>query len=56
MHELSSIVILILFIIAAFLLLAPLFMVPLSPPGIPLLLVFPVVLAAILTFLIVFSN
>ncbi|XP_027338237.1 uncharacterized protein LOC113852196 [Abrus precatorius] len=42
--------------IAAILVFGPFVMSPISPPGIPLLLVFPVVLAAIVIFLIVFSN
>ncbi|XP_057428586.1 uncharacterized protein LOC130722017 [Lotus japonicus] len=43
-------------IIAAILLFGPLFMGAISPPGIPLVLVFPVVIVAVLIFLIVVSN
>ncbi|KAG4946029.1 hypothetical protein GLYMA_15G120000v4 [Glycine max] len=48
--------IVIFFIIVAILVFGPLLMGVPSPPGIPLLLVFPVVLAAIMIFLIAFSN
>lgn len=43
-------------IIVAIILLGPFFMGIVSPPGIPLLLVIPVVLAAVLIFLIVVTN
>ncbi|KAK7246002.1 hypothetical protein RIF29_40859 [Crotalaria pallida] len=43
-------------VIVAILLLAPLFMGSVSPPGIPLILVFPLVIAALITFLIVWGK
>ncbi|OIV96051.1 hypothetical protein TanjilG_27155 [Lupinus angustifolius] len=43
-------------VIVAIILLGPLFMGPISPPGIPLLLVFPVIIAVVIILLIVFSN
>ncbi|KAG2395594.1 uncharacterized protein LOC124819649 [Vigna umbellata] len=43
-------------IIAAILLVGPLLMGTSTPPGIPLLMVFPVVIAAVLIFLVVTSD
>jgi len=43
-------------IIVAIILLGPLFMGPVTPPGIPLLMVFPLVLIAVWIFLVVNSN
>ncbi|XP_028800378.1 uncharacterized protein LOC114755677 [Neltuma alba] len=44
------------FIIVAIQFLMPLFMGPVSPPTLPLILIFPIVLATILIFLIITSN